>query len=592
MRGQRVTWVVFGLCFVVVCAGLAWVTRATLRLDRARREARVQAVLEENTRLALWRMDSAISSLVAHENARPYFTYSSFYPAERAYTRMFEALEPGDVLIPSPLLTESSPYIRLRFQLEPDGALTSPRVPMGGMRGLAQSRFATRERIEQSTRLLEELAGHVKYEVFSHLPANAGGDSLISVRFGQPPAIDVPLAAETRGKVEWERRLQVSNQAAVQNLLSNRPPDPLRQPAEPGRRIEEGLMHPVWVDDLLFLARRVSIDDVDYIQGCWLDWASIKAWLLPSVSDLFPAADLEPWRMTLPGSPGRQLAALPVRFLPGPGAGVPDPSMSPLRLSLVLIWIGVLLAMLTAVTLLVGVTRLSERRATFVSAVTHELRTPLTTLRMYAEMLAHGMVRGEEKRNEYLTTLMREAERLHHLVENVLAHARLEKGRLEAHREETTVRALINRVAERLSTRGHDDQRPLFVQIPDEIGLRRICTDTTAVEQILFNLVDNACKYAVPAADPRIHLEAAADGDSIRLRVRDHGPGVAAEDRVRLFRPFSRSARDAAGSAPGVGLGLALSRRLARRLKGDLALDPTVPDGAGFVLVLRLDAGS
>jgi len=97
--------------------------------------------------------------------------------------------------------------------------------------------------------------------------------------------------------------------------------------------------------------------------------------------------------------------------------------------------------------------------------------------------------------------------------------------------------------------------------------------DPAAVEQILFNLVDNACKYAGASGDRRIHLEAARRGGRALLRVRDHGPGVNADVAGRMFRPFSRSAAEAAGSAPGVGLGLALSRRLARDMGGELRLE-------------------
>jgi K+-sensing histidine kinase KdpD len=111
--------------------------------------------------------------------------------------------------------------------------------------------------------------------------------------------------------------------------------------------------------------------------------------------------------------------------------------------------------------------------------------------------------------------------------------------------------------------------------------------DAAAVEQILFNLVDNACKYAAPAATEKlIHLEALPDGKFAMLRVRDHGQGISLEGAKRLFQPFSKSAHEAAHSAPGVGLGLALCRRLSRSMGGDLRLDALVKDGACFVLTL------
>ena len=116
-----------------------------LDLERAEAKARRQAALEENLQLALWRMDSALAPLMAEESARPYFTYSPLYPAERAFTNMFAEIQKGDVLMPSPLLTFTSPQIRLHFQYGPDGRLSSPQVPAGNMRDLAETRYLSPE---------------------------------------------------------------------------------------------------------------------------------------------------------------------------------------------------------------------------------------------------------------------------------------------------------------------------------------------------------------------------------------------------------------------------------------------------------------
>ena len=113
-----------------------------------------------------------------------------------------------------------------------------------------------------------------------------------------------------------------------------------------------------------------------------------------------------------------------------------------------------------------------------------------------------------------------------------------------------------------------------------------VLANRSAVEQVLFNLVDNACKYAGAAADKRIHLGVASHGRLAAISVADHGPGLSAAVRRRLFRSFSKSAEEAAASAPGIGLGLALSRRLARDMGGDLRLDENAASGAKFVLTL------
>jgi K+-sensing histidine kinase KdpD len=114
-----------------------------------------------------------------------------------------------------------------------------------------------------------------------------------------------------------------------------------------------------------------------------------------------------------------------------------------------------------------------------------------------------------------------------------------------------------------------------------------LLTDVGVVEQILFNLVDNAAKYAGRAEDRRIHLEVGRDGRFAMLSVRDHGPGFASLRAAEHSAPFSKSAEEAAQSAPGVGLGLALCRRLARELGGQLAL-ATGNGERGATVTLRL----
>jgi signal transduction histidine kinase len=249
----------------------------------------------------------------------------------------------------------------------------------------------------------------------------------------------------------------------------------------------------------------------------------------------------------------------------------------------------VLVAGAAVAVMVMGVVSLSERRGAFVSAVTHELRTPLTTFRMYSEMLAEGMVADEAKRRRYLDTLCAEGSRLSHLVENVLSYARLERGRHRGHTETVPVGDLLERMRERLARRAEQAGLSLVVDagaaadIPLEV-------DVSAVEQILFNLVDNAAKYAAGAADKRIEILASRVGRQVAVRVRDHGPGIARAEAKRLFRPFRKSAQHAAESAPGVGLGLALSRRLAGQMGGGLRVCPS-HDGDGACLELLLPVG-
>src|SRR4029079_19530952 len=224
-------------------------------------------------------------------------------------------------------------------------------------------------------------------------------------------------------------------------------------------------------------------------------------------------------------------------------AGTVSPA---LRWGLTIGWGAVLLAVAVAAFLLQGVMTLSERRAAFVSSVTHELRTPLTTFRMYAEMLAKGMVLDANRRQEYFNTLQREAERLTLLVENVLAYARLERGRRPQAQDQVRLAALLDRVGAPLRQRAAQAGMQCELQIDGKAAHQEFMTDQAVVEQILFNLVYNAAKYAREAEDRRVHGEDNRHGQFVSLVVRDHGPGI--EDGLwsRRMQPFVKSAQESA----------------------------------------------
>ncbi len=692
MKRAWQVWTVFAVCAALLVGVLGWMSWQLMALDRAQARAQQLAAFEENVRLALWRMDSRLGALVARENARPYFVYQAFYPAERGYTRMFDPVDPATPLVASPLLNERPSFVRLHFQVAPDGALSSPQAPTGEWRTLALREAdggVSSASFQAQAQALERLSnGLQRARLLASLPApeptQALADRLLArgpdgsgpnqaapvplalaqapVERAVPPVNQAesqllqqtgPLAQQTeqvmevnqavqraRNAQEFSRRArdtQANLAASAQSrnayaqtkqtrlrqepnaqakpavgkvrrdpIEAPRDPKPETEPtsgpaapepaasepeqaaAAPGEEVSlaEGMLQPLWQDDTLLLARQVRLKDATYVQGCVLDWPGLARALVRDVRDLLPAARLEPVRsQAAPRTPERLLAALPLRLRPGEPAAPAHQRASPLRLTVYIAWAGVVFAILAAGALLYGALALSERRAAFVSAVTHELRTPLTTFRMYAEMLSEGMV-APDKRKGYLDTLCREANRLGHLVENVLAYARLERGKSRRSLEAVPLGALVERAADRLRDRAQQSGMELVAHVPADTGAVRVRAEGTAVEQILFNLVDNACKYAARSADHRIHLELAAALPRARIRVRDHGPGVAADEARRIFQPFSKSARDAAESAPGVGLGLALCRRLARAMGGELVLVPA--DGGGACFELRL----
>jgi signal transduction histidine kinase len=592
-------WSVFGLALAALLAAMTAVTVTAVRLDRTQVEARRQADFEEKVRLALWRIDSAVAPLLLQESSRPYFTYTAFFPSERAYDQMFRPVKSKEALLPSPLLTQTSSNVLLHFQYTPGGVLTSPQVPARRDLALAhidaeQLELAS-QRFNEFRRLINPNSLETACAVTLSQPVPIGPPAIVPQVAQQVANAQVQAKGGPVQAVEQQQRIlnQVEQAARAQNYAPAQWNQGNANPLVRGD-VAEGTVKPIWFGDALVLARRVSVEGREYIQGCWLDFPRIKEWLLATVNDLLPDASLEPVREAAVDPQGRMLTSLPLRLAPGqPSVGAANAAIpatiSPMMIALGISWLCMLLAAAAVGTLLYGAVSLSERRGAFVSAVTHELRTPLTTFKMYSEMLAEGMVPDEERKRQYLNTLCSEANRLGHLVENVLAYARLERGSARSRVESLSLGQLIDRVKARLMQRAEQAGMALQVDGSEQALQAAVHVDVAAVEQILFNLVDNACKYAGGGAtDKIIHLEAFPDGKFAMLRVRDHGQGISEEGARRLFKPFSKSAHEAAHSAPGVGLGLALCRRLSRSMGGDLRLDRVVTNGACFVLTLPL----
>jgi signal transduction histidine kinase len=592
--------VLFVLCAAALFGVMAWLTSEVRRLEAARVRGLEEATVEEGVRLALWRMESLLAPFVAQENARPHHLYRAFYPARLASTRASAPPAPAGLHVSSPLAAAASPHVRLYFQWDEKGRLTTPRLPPETWRSRDAAARRTYEeaqaRLDALGRMLDgsALSARLDDAWLTIEPPVRPADTRTAAAAVPTPtpspvvqAAQAPPAAGNQQSLlntqEFQARQQVfefSQTSQIADFQGYRPPAPF-QTAE----VRVGLLQPVWLADELVLARRVRVDRAEILQGAWLDWPEVRAWLLGSVRDLFPDATLVPVRDGEPDQ-GRRLAALPVRFQPGRLAAATQPPRSPLGLPLVVAWAFAAVAVLAVGSLLWGMATLDERRSAFVSAVTHELRTPLTTFRLYADMLADGMVEDEQQRKAYVTTLQREAERQSHLVENVLAYSRLERGRAAQRRAVLGVGELLASTLPPLQALAGRASMRLVVAVEDACREARVAVDAAAVERILFNLVDNACKHARGAADPTLLLEGRLEAGVVRLTLADRGPGIAPRLRRRLFRPFHKSAADAAGAAPGVGLGLALSRRLARAQGGDLRLTHPGPDGARFSLTL------
>jgi signal transduction histidine kinase len=228
---------------------------------------------------------------------------------------------------------------------------------------------------------------------------------------------------------------------------------------------------------------------------------------------------------------------------------------------------------------MVGVTvGFAERRNNFVAAVSHELKTPLTAIRMYAEMLRDGIVPSERKRQEYYGTMTSESERLSRLIDNVLEFSRLEKGTRQMNLVVGSLAPVLEEIADLL--RPHAEREGFALRVESEPDLPPVRYDRDALLQVLFNLVDNAIKYARDAPRREISLECRRRDGGVAVLVRDRGPGVAPRHLTRLFEPFFRGETELTRRTKGTGIGLALVKGLVERM--DAGISGRNAEGGGF----------
>lgn len=248
-------------------------------------------------------------------------------------------------------------------------------------------------------------------------------------------------------------------------------------------------------------------------------------------------------------------------------------------------------AILSGGGLLLRQARLSEAEAaqktSFVANVSHEFKTPLTTIRLYAELLEQGRVRDAAQGGDYLRTIARETQRLARLVNNALDFSRLEQGKKKFAREALDLTAELTRLLDTHGPRVAEAGLALRRALPPTPLI--VTSDRDALEQIVLNLLDNACKYAAEGGEVSVMLTAAAANAVAAgavLRVCDRGPGVPAAHAGRIFEKFHRVDDTLTAEKSGAGLGLSIARQLARGLGGDLHYAPRAGGGAEFILSL------
>ena len=223
-------------------------------------------------------------------------------------------------------------------------------------------------------------------------------------------------------------------------------------------------------------------------------------------------------------------------------------------------------------------------RTALLSSISHDLRTPLasivgsiTSLRRYGERMP------ADARADLLAAIEEEAERLTRFVSNLLDMTRLETGSLDLRRDFVDLGEVVMRAAAR-ARRSFPDRE---IETTIDNGLPLVRGDAVLLEQVLFNLFDNADKYVPKGTPTRTRLTMA--GGELVLTVEDEGPGIPITELQQVFEKFHRlNVGD--GRPPGTGLGLAIARGVIYAMDGSIRAESPISDGHGTRIVIRLPA--
>jgi two-component system, OmpR family, phosphate regulon sensor histidine kinase PhoR len=225
--------------------------------------------------------------------------------------------------------------------------------------------------------------------------------------------------------------------------------------------------------------------------------------------------------------------------------------------------------------------RLSNLKSEFVANVSHELKTPLALVRMFGELLQTGRADTEEKRKQYLSIIVSESDRLNALIENVLDFAKVERGQAAYEFSPGRLAEPVSRAVEACRVRAERDGVALELTLED---VPELSLDERAIEIAVINLVDNALKYAPDGKRVCVVVRPSAGGAEVA--VTDQGPGIAPDDRKRIFQRFVRGKTASGKQVRGSGIGLSLVKHIADAHGGSIRIEDAHPHGSVFTLRL------
>jgi two-component system phosphate regulon sensor histidine kinase PhoR len=228
--------------------------------------------------------------------------------------------------------------------------------------------------------------------------------------------------------------------------------------------------------------------------------------------------------------------------------------------------------------------QLENTRRDFVANVSHELRTPLSLIKGYCETLLDGAKDDPAVAPRFLQTIEKHADRLTFLIEDLLTISRLESGHVAMNFQNLELAPLVERTVAELMERTKGKNVVVRNEVPANLRVR---ADADRIQQVLYNLVDNAIKYG--RNEVLVTVGAGNfDAGMVEVSVADNGPGIAPEHLDRIFERFYRIDRARSRDAGGTGLGLSIVKHIIQAHRGDVWATSELEKGSTFRFTLPL----
>ena len=220
-------------------------------------------------------------------------------------------------------------------------------------------------------------------------------------------------------------------------------------------------------------------------------------------------------------------------------------------------------------------------KTSLLASVSHDLRTPLASIKAAATGISLDDIGPEETARTLVTSIVSNADRLDRLVRNLLNMSRLEAGAWQPSKELYPLSEILATVLGRL-----DELEASRVRVEMPLDLPLIPLDGQQIEQVLWNLLENALKYS-PSSSP-LELTAHVSSDALSVTLMDRGEGIPVGEEIRIFQKFYRAHRGGERGVPGVGMGLAICREIIEAHDGRIVASNRAGGGAVFTFTLPL----